>query len=312
MVNVSIIVPVYNVEKYIERCAESLFAQSMDNLEYIFIDDCSPDNSIEIVKHVLERYPNRKSQVKIYRMPKNSGLPIVRRYGIENANGEYIMHCDSDDWLDLSACEELYNYCIKSELDILLYDYIRTDGVQETKNNRIAKDLSFKDKFILSIVAEQYWSLCRIITKRQLFIDNEFLYPTSNNGEDFALFLQILHYAKSYAYIAKPYYKYFYNQSSISNTVGDQSYIRRVTEHQDNIRLLELFYKKNGVLDKSKDILFYLKFYSKTLLFRQTKSNLLNDVWNGLYPEIGLMKILLNCSIKLSLKIKYILTSLRL
>ena len=81
MPKVSVIIPVYGVEKYIERCARSLFEQTLDDIEYLFIDDCTPDKSVDILKHVLEEYPQRKSQVVIHRMEKNSGQAAVRKWG---------------------------------------------------------------------------------------------------------------------------------------------------------------------------------------------------------------------------------------
>ncbi len=74
---VSIIVPIYRVEEYIERCAESLFAQTFDDIEYIFVDDCSPDKSVEILQRTLEKYPHRKRLTRIERLSSNSGLPPV-------------------------------------------------------------------------------------------------------------------------------------------------------------------------------------------------------------------------------------------
>ena len=79
MPKVSVIVPVFGVEKYIERCARSLFEQTLDDMEFIFVDDCTPDCSIEILKDVLSSYPQRQVQTRIYRMPCNSGLHNVRK-----------------------------------------------------------------------------------------------------------------------------------------------------------------------------------------------------------------------------------------
>ena len=97
---VSVIVPIYNVEAYIERCAISLFEQTLDDIEYIFVNDCTPDNSMMILSEVLSRYPQRKEQVRIINQPKNQGAAKAREDGIKEARGEYIIHCDSDDWVD--------------------------------------------------------------------------------------------------------------------------------------------------------------------------------------------------------------------
>ena len=81
MPKVSVIVPVYKVEPFIESCARSLFDQTLDDIEYIFVDDCTPDRSMEILREVLSAYPGRNDRVKWLRMPVNSGLPAVRKVG---------------------------------------------------------------------------------------------------------------------------------------------------------------------------------------------------------------------------------------
>ena len=101
---VSVCSPVYGVEKYIERCARSLFDQTMKNdIEFIFVDDCTPDRSIEVLEAILSEYPERRSQVKIVRHSHNKGLTGARNTALKEASGEYIIHCDSDDWVDLEA-----------------------------------------------------------------------------------------------------------------------------------------------------------------------------------------------------------------
>ena len=93
-VKVSVCIPVYGVEKYIERCARSLFEQTMRNgVEFVFVNDCTPDKSIEILEHVLAKYPHRKEQTKIINLPENGGVGRARRIAIENCTGEYIIHC---------------------------------------------------------------------------------------------------------------------------------------------------------------------------------------------------------------------------
>ena len=88
MPKVSVIVPVYGVEKYIERCARSLFEQTLDDIEYIFVDDCSPDRSIEILNQVIGEYPGRKDQVQIIHHASNQGLALARQTGLKAATGE--------------------------------------------------------------------------------------------------------------------------------------------------------------------------------------------------------------------------------
>ena len=103
MYKVSVIVPVYNAGRYIERCLRSLFEQTLDSIEYIFVDDCSPDDSMDILKRVLDEYPERKDDVKILTHQVNTGQSGARRDGMRIASGEYMIHCDADDWVDTDS-----------------------------------------------------------------------------------------------------------------------------------------------------------------------------------------------------------------
>jgi len=116
---VSIIVPVYNVEKYIERCAVSLFEQTYGNIEYVFVNDCTPDSSIDVLKQVLSRFPNRTSQARILNHEKNRGLAVARNTALDNSNGEFVFHVDSDDYIEYNAIELLVNQQLKTASDIV-------------------------------------------------------------------------------------------------------------------------------------------------------------------------------------------------
>ena len=104
---VSVIVPVYKTEKYILQCARSVFGQTYSNLEIIFVDDCSPDSSVEVVREVLGCFPQRKEQVKFIRLERNRGVDHARRQGCFASEGEYLMFLDSDDYLEPQAVEKL-------------------------------------------------------------------------------------------------------------------------------------------------------------------------------------------------------------
>ena len=122
MPKISIIIPIYNVAKYIEKCVCSLMEQTLDDIEYIFVNDCTLDNSIEILQKTLEKYPNRKDSCKIIHHDTNKGPAVTRNTGLELAIGEYIAFCDSDDWVEITMYEELYNKAKKENADIVYSD----------------------------------------------------------------------------------------------------------------------------------------------------------------------------------------------
>ena len=100
MSKISILVPIYGVEHYIERCARSLFEQTYPDIEYVFVDDCSSDQSIAVLEKVMEDYPLRKPHVKIIHHERNKGLSAARNTALEASAGDYVMHVDSDDYIE--------------------------------------------------------------------------------------------------------------------------------------------------------------------------------------------------------------------
>ena len=104
---VSLLVPIFNVEPYIEKCLHSLFAQSFKSIEYVFVNDCTPDRSIEKLWTVLNQYPDRKLFVKVINHNTNQGLSAARKTALLHATGSYVWHIDSDDYIALDAVEKL-------------------------------------------------------------------------------------------------------------------------------------------------------------------------------------------------------------
>ena len=124
-IKVSVIIPVYGVERYMGRCARSLFAQTMTRgIEFIFVDDCTQDRSIEILRNTLEEYPERHAQVTILKHSSNKGLAATRKTGVRAARGEYIIHCDSDDWVEPDMCRLMYEEAKRSDADMVVCNYL--------------------------------------------------------------------------------------------------------------------------------------------------------------------------------------------
>ncbi len=170
---ISIIVPVYNVEKYLERCIESILEQTFKNFELVLINDGSTDNSGKI----CDEYANRDNRIRVIHK-KNEGVSVARNIGIETAKGKYIMFVDSDDWLDIDMVEYLYNMINQSNYDISVCRYslykngkvsnrIEKEEHIEIYNNNddIMREFVSKNKFLFSPVNKLY--------KKSLFIEND-------------------------------------------------------------------------------------------------------------------------------------------
>lgn len=237
MPKVSVVVPVYGVEKYIERCARSLFDQTLDDIEYLFIDDCTPDGSIEVLKQVLEDYPQRKPQVFIHRMTQNSGQARVREWGSLNAKGEYIIHCDSDDYVDVNMYKTMYDKAIEGNYDMVICDYKTvSDGVStdhhhllpETEHDRIAKILT-------GLFPSYMWNK---MVKRCFYQSPDIVWPTGNMWEDMATMVQVMQMTNKVGYVPMPLYNYEIRSTSIIGKKDKQSILRKWNDVSSNVKLI--------------------------------------------------------------------------
>lgn len=232
MPKVSVIIPVYNVEQYIERCARSLFKQTLDDIEYIFVNDCTPDNSMAILTNTISDYPTRAAQIKIINHDVNKGLPTARRSGLAVATGDYIIYCDSDDWVDVTIYEKMWRKAISEDFDMIICGYRKTDEIGKTLLSENFKDIPKKDvkRLLLADMIPNY--LWNKLIKRDLFhlIDE---WPIDNMHEDYAVSVPIAHQCHSIGFVNEPLYNYFINRNGISNnaiTFDKMMQIKRNTE----------------------------------------------------------------------------------
>ncbi len=132
-IKVSIIVPVYNVEKYLQSCMDSLVNQTLEDIEIICVNDGSTDNSLEI----LESYAKKDSRIKVFTI-ENSGNSIARNYGIKIAKGKYVGFVDSDDYINETMFEKLYNSCEQNDLDLAICKISLFDDKTGEVNNNLS------------------------------------------------------------------------------------------------------------------------------------------------------------------------------
>ena len=217
---VSVCIPVYGVEKYIERCARSLFEQTMrDGIEFVFVNDCTPDKSIEILEQVLSEYPHRKEQTKIVHHESNKGLVGARNTGLTHAVGEYIIHCDSDDWVELDMYEKMYNAAKENDADMVYCDYMREGNGSSTQcaggNSSIAEDLQ-KEMLNRQSLGHLWNRLYRKHIAQEICFD--FCPDHICFGEDLLRNMFMLNHSNRIIKISKYFYHYRRNQNSIVNS----------------------------------------------------------------------------------------------
>ncbi len=245
MPKISVIIPVYNVANYIERCARSLFEQTLDDMEFIFVDDASSDDSVQILQETLSHYSQRKSQVHIIHHSSNQGQSTTRDSGLQVARGDFIAYCDSDDYVTSNMYKSLYEKAIKEKADIVYCDFF----MEYSSHNEYYKTLNKnEDKIVfLKKYLSQNWNvLWNMIISRELLLAYNLQSPQGiTYCEDFYLTVRILFYANKIAKINDALYYYNRaNNSSIMHKLSEKNALDERNTYLDTIE----FFAKNGVL----------------------------------------------------------------
>lgn len=308
MPKVSVIIPVYGVEKYIERCARSLFNQTLDDIEYIFVDDCSPDRSIEILNQVIGEYPRRKDQVQIIHHASNQGLALARQTGLKAATGEYIAHCDSDDWVDNDMYSQMYSEAITNNSDVVICDYILTNGTSDMGIIKSCHADTPKQEIKNCLFQRDPWSLCNKLFRKKVYSNIQ--YPKDAMGEDMATTIQLLWNCESMSYISKPYYKYYYNPESITKKVTRENCINRFEQLSKNTDIVLNFLNSNGAKIFEAELVVYKNFI-RSVLYPLVYDRKYYTIWNTMFVNLN-KQALLSKNISVPEKIRIILTMLHL
>lgn len=279
MSKVSVIIPIFRVEKFIERCAISLFEQTLDSIEYIFVDDTTPDKSIEILTDVLERYPQRKPQVTILRHDVNKGLPAARNSGLSVAGGEYVFLCDSDDYLESNALEQMLNVAEKTDSDIVWCDYYLSFSMNE--RIMVQPNYSNSQEAIKGMLSgTMKYNVWNKLAKRRLYVDNSISFPAGHSmGEDMTM-IKLFAHAKKVAYINAPLYHYI----RLNTDAMTQSYSeRKIADIEFNVAQTLDYLLKNCKFDLTQEFAFFKLSTKLPLLISDKICNY--RIWNELYPE---------------------------
>ncbi len=212
---VSIIVPIYNVEQYLKKCLDSLVHQTLNNIEILCVNDGSPDQSQIIVDEYVKNYPTKvKSLIK-----KNGGLADARNYGLNHAQGEYIAFIDSDDWVEITMLQEMYELAFSNDADIVVCDM---QSVYDSGRMQFESGGTFTETNvnINPKIIKINNSACNKLYKRSLFEDVKF--PKGLWYEDLGCIPIILAKANKIVKIDKTFYNYFQREGSIMHTQSEK------------------------------------------------------------------------------------------
>jgi len=240
---VSILVPIYNVECYIERCVRSLFEQTYPDIEYIFVDDCSPDHSIDILLRVLDKYPNRRNQVRIIKHDKNRGLAAARNTAVDNCQSEFLIHVDSDDYLKPNAVELLVEKQKESDADIVSGQAILHNKTSLSMMER-PQYINKKDFVADMIKPSLHHTIWGRLIRTSLYKDNHIQAKEGVNiGEDLQVMSQLSYFANKVESVWSVIYHYENSNPNSYMNISSQKKMERSLQDTKSMEIVRDFFK---------------------------------------------------------------------
>lgn len=281
--NISLIIPVYNVEKYLRECIDSVVNQNYDKLEIIIINDGSTDNSEEIIQEYLKKYQNIK-----YIKQENKGLSEARNVGIKYATGKYMMFLDSDDYLEIGCIKKICQKIKEKDSDIIIYGYKNIyEDLENIKGNKIVyknidENKIYNGKYVSEkiLLNEIGGFACNKIFKKEYLEKNKLIFEPNRYIEDFyPVFKQIYNCGKI-VFINEAFYNYRQRATSITNNKNE----KLLNDYIYSIEQILYYIKKNNIN------------YNKSILdtFKMNSFNAILDMFYNSYKDNKLYKTFYN------------------
>lgn len=295
MIDVSLIIPAYNIEDYIERCLKSIIKQTFKNIEVIVVDDGSTDKTLEKIEK-LAKVDNR---IKII-STNNNGPIEARKLGFNYSIGKFILFIDGDDWLENDAIEKLINVNKNREYDIVCYKFMFVyDDGRVIKRDQLSFDTLRGDDFLkIMLLNRIYPSVVNKLIRREFIINNNIKFPDNVGYAEDLAFITYLSMKKPKACMIDEYlYNYYQRETSITKTINS-----KLLDVTDATRFIEKKLIENKLLDKYKDefeIMAYIHNYRNfrnimidtkceigSKLYSNWKSLNINIYKNSYYKEV--------------------------
>ncbi|UIR56012.1 glycosyltransferase [Sphingobacterium sp. SRCM116780] len=280
---ISVIIPIYNAAHHILKSGRSLFEQSFPSIQYIFVNDCSKDDSIQILQNLIEQYPNRKSAVTIIDHAINKGVAASRNTGLKAAQGKYIGWCDADDCIALDMFEKLHTYAVATSAEITWCDFYNsfpghTDYILQT--NDVASFACIQ----ALIQGKMMGALWNKLVLKALFDTNKIEFPEGlNMSEDLRVMVQLFYYSKKNSYLNNAFYYYQKDAPSSVSTLSFNSPIIN-NDRIENIKAIERFIIDKNIPNMG-DSLKKLKFSAKLNLLIKGREVQTFKEWRILFSE---------------------------
>ena len=250
MAEISIIIPIYNAEKYISKCLDALVTQTFKDIEILCIDDGSKDNSLKI----LNQYAEKDKRIKVFTQA-NSGPAAARNKGLEAASGKYLMFCDSDDWYEPDMCEQMHKTIIEQNVDVVVTGCHLWDEEENVRpqENLLSYKLNYegKQKIDNTVIRNTNVLLWNKIFRLDLIKQYSMGFPTGYEHDDDCFYWQYMSVAQTAYFLDKELYNYLRRNDSIMGKV----YNKKNKSLYDMLYVMEYFYKfllKNDLFEEKK------------------------------------------------------------
>ena len=282
-VKISVIVPVYNVEKYLRKCLDSITSQNLKEVEIIVVNDCSPDGSLKII----QEYIKKDKRITLVNKEKNEGLASARNSGLEIAKGEYILHIDSDDWIEQNYFKDMYELAIKNNADIIVSDfYTDYSGKKLTyrvdQYGEIGQDLDKRRAIENLGKGKAAYAVWNKLVKKEIYEKNKIKFLDGISAGDDLLVTPILFYNSSKIIkLSKAYLHYMQNENSITKKPKYSS----LFDVCHSINKLEEFFKDKGYEEFLKNLRFG---FIKSYIFK-IKPNFQDELYKNILKEFLLL-----------------------
>lgn len=271
--------PIYKVEQYLEKTLNSIFTQTYQNIDYVFVNDCSPDNSLQVLKDTIEKHGVEESRYTIINHEQNEGIAVSRADCIVNAKGDYVLFVDSDDWIDPDMVHILLDATDNGGIDIIGSDIAsdHLDGKVSYHHEKYGE--TCRDNLIKCLNYDINTVLWKLLIRRSLF-DNFTITPHVDIVEDYIISVKLYYFAKSFNAVPKAMYHYVqYNQERVS-----LQKLRSINMHIKGVMEVETFCREKGIYDAEvEEKLLLRKFNIKSNFL--TKQLLDFDAYKSVFPE---------------------------
>lgn len=281
-IRLTVVVPFFNTRRHIGECVHSLMRQSLSHgIEYVFVDDCSTDGTADEIAAIVKAYPQRHAQVVMLRNDANRGSAYARQRGMDAARGEFVVHCDADDWVEPEMYAKMLRVADSTGADVVCTPFVieRAGGKRETVS---FPSLDYPQLNAMPLDT-LHCSLCNKIIRRRIITDNGIrFFEGVNCWEDLGLWFRIAISTRRIVIYNRPFYHY---RKESADSLSTESMARVLADHLKFVECMEQWFaaKPEHMRRRYAQFISFAKFTAKIKMLRGRHCDL--DRWKATYPE---------------------------